>query len=255
MSDAEYTYTGGFARLAPDRNSKKFSPYEGMDSLLAEMTQNGITPLLNQILPNAKFQKTSPITATEKLNELMAIFQGQPMALALHGMVVAASRRKHPPIIARDLFLNLWRNHAVFLLEHLDARWKISAIQTFETFGETEAQRMCGAQLSVFFSTIKLYESERLYSRHAPDVPFHLNGASDGPLPFDMHPYSLLKGDLDRNLLGQLWKSAEADPVLRPLACHMLLQVNRADNILFRRFAIMKKTRRERIAARRSKQP
>ncbi len=28
--------------------------------------------------------------------------------------------------------------------------------------------------------------------------------------------YSLRAGDLDRNLLGMIWQSAEADPVLRP---------------------------------------
>ena len=66
-------------------------------------------------------------------------------------------------------------------------------------------------------------------------------GQHDGPLPYGLKGYSMRKGDLDRNLLGTLWAEAEEDPVLRPLACRLLNDLNRADEGLFHRLMKMRR--------------
>jgi hypothetical protein len=132
------------------------------------------------------------------------------------------------------------------MLRHLETRWALSALLTFRIFGENEVQRTTAAEMDVLFSMMKLYESERVYSGFAPGQPFRLSRRKSHELPFGLAGYSLSRGDLDRNMLGRLWVNAEEDPVLRPLACHLLTQLNREPRGVFRRLKLMKRERRER---------
>jgi len=235
-----FTYRGGFAKLVISDDGTRFAPYPGMAEVLEALAAPGFDRLAETIVTAPANLPEKLRSAAEKLAGLKNEFHGQSALLVLHALCIVASRRVDPPALAQQLFLALWREKSAYLLKHLDMRWKISALQTFESFGSQEIQRVSAAELSVFFSMIKLYESERFYSGLTPDQPFGTENRARADLPLEMSLYSLRKGDLDRNVLGRLWTRAEADPVLRPLACHLLLAVNRSPNILFRRLRHMR---------------
>ena len=64
-----------------------------------------------------------------------------------------------------------------------------------------------------------------------------------------MDPYSLDAGGLDVNLLGRLWRLAEGDAVIRPLAHSMLDRAMHDPRTVFRRLRRMR-VRKARRAAR-----
>ncbi|SFR17924.1 hypothetical protein [Poseidonocella sedimentorum] len=243
----KFTYSGGFDHLvrARETQGKYARPYEGVEGVLRAALAEGLEAVLARQIP----QDVAPpgphlMSAAAKLEELRAEFAGQSEALALHGLVIATSRRTDPPDEARDTFRSFWTDHHAFLLRALPKRWLYSALMSFKVFGWTEAQRISATELSVFFNTIKLYENERLHSTRAPDQPFQTLQSASQRLPYGLTRFSLLKGDLDKNLLADLWKSAEADPVLRRLACPLLIDVNRDTGGIFRRLRRMRKRRR-----------
>ncbi|MEQ9693353.1 hypothetical protein [Shimia sp. SDUM112013] len=242
----EFTYPGGFSKLVQDTPEHR-QPYDGMAEFLDGLNAIGLAQLQDRHLPaDPPEPPKSPVTAAEKYAQLSAEFAGRPALLAVHGLVIAAARRATPPAIAEDMFQTLWQHHALFLLAELDIRWKLSALQTFRDFGTSEAQRRTAAELTVFFNMMKLYESERLFSGHRAPDPFGLDHRAAGRLPLRLSAYSLKGGDLDRNMLGHLWLSAEEDPVLRPLACHLLTAVNRDKGTVFRRFRLMRRALKRR---------
>lgn len=243
--DSELTYKGGFSKLVPGGSGKQAAAYDGMQEVLEELAAKGFEHLETAVTQAPAHVVDAPKVAAEKLDQLSAEMAGLPQIVTLHALVIAASRRQNPPAIAQRLFLEMWRSHAGVLLQYLDLRWSLSAVLTFQVFGENEAQRLAAAQINTLFSMMKLYESERLYSGVAPDQPFRIRRRIRAALPFGLSPYALQGGDLDRNLLGRLWLDAEADPVLRPLACRLLSDINRDKGGIFRRLTAMKRLRRE----------
>lgn len=245
MADTDgMTYKGGYSKLIPQRG-KQAGHYEGMDGVLDTLAAEGLDALAERITAHPGDFNPRPVTAPEKLTQLSAELAGQPMLVTLHALTIAASRRKDPPAIAQRLFLEIWRSKAAVVMPYLDTRWALSALLTFRVFGDTEIQRRTSAELDVLFSMMKLYESERLYSGFEADKPFRIRRHIKSILPMKMEPYALGGGDLDRNLLGRLWLDAEEDPVLRPLACRLLTQLNMEKRSVFRRLNVMKMLRRE----------
>lgn len=235
---SDLTYPAGYGGLLPSRY--KSTPYEGLADLLAPYAAMDMAQMWALPTEPPKVVPTRCVTAAEKQAELSATFAGQPRILMLHALCIAASRRNAPPDIAGRLFRRFWAQSPYELMDALDMRWKLSALQTFDVFGENEAQRKCARSMTVFFQMTKLYEYERLYSGFDPAKPFFLVRKVKSKMPFGLASYSMVKGDLDKNMLGQLWMDAEADPVLRPLACRLLNDVNAADEGLFRRLKRMK---------------
>lgn len=173
--------------------------------------------------PPDGFEKRS---AQQRSAEFQAIFEGQSELTRLHALLIAILRRRAAPPEAQALFMRIWREQGKWLADHLEIRWRISAATTFADCGESADQRALGMGLSVLFDTVKLYESERRVSGHAPETPFEkADGYQRLGMAFDMQPYALARGDLDKNLLARLWKLAERDDVMFPLARSMLFEV------------------------------
>lgn len=235
---ADATYPGGYADLLPGPGKRR--AYTGMADLLAPLLEAPMPTLWATPVDPPEHVPDRCDTAADKLAEIADEFVGRPIVLALHALTIAAARRNDPPAEARTLFLRIWRETPHEMIDALDTRWKLSALQTFALWGETEDARRAGATLTVFFQMLKLGESERLFSGFGPERTFRVTGAARGPLPLGLQQYSLRSGDLDRNLLGQLWLDAEADPVLRPLACHLLNALNREPRGLFHRLRRMR---------------
>ncbi|MGH1353573.1 MAG: glycosyltransferase family 2 protein [Thalassovita sp.] len=183
-------------------------------------------------------KSTSPYA--RKYRELAKEFHDRPALLHLHGLLIAHSRRVDQPAHFPALFCRLWEEESDFLLEHLDARWLVSAATTFGDHGVTSVQRQLGQALSVLFNMMKLYETERLYSGHPSDRPFSLSQRSDKGLAMQMDAFSLTGGGLDVNMLGRLWLQAEEDPVMQPLAQRLLTLLIEDDKTVFRRLRTMR---------------
>lgn len=249
----EFTYPNGFADLVgyiPENRPT----YQGMQAQLETLIAAGIEPLITETTlapdPAILANLPDPIRkASDKYAQLCRDFTDQPAILPLHALVVSASRNADAPAIAAQIFQSIWRDHSGFMLAQLSPRWQISALQTFRYFGENEAQRRCASELTVLFSMVKLYESERQYSGLKADQNFDIESRAKGSILFKLSPFSLRAGDLDRNLLGMLWDSAEKDPVLRPLACRLLTEVNRDGANIFRRLRLMRRAYKRRNAA------
>ncbi|PJE29802.1 glycosyltransferase family 2 protein [Pseudooceanicola antarcticus] len=176
-----------------------------------------------------------------KIRELSQELAGQPQLLALHGLLIAHLRRRAQPAHCAALFLRLWREEADFLLENLDARWLVSAVTTFADHGATEVQRRLGHGLTVLFSTMKLYETERLHSGTEPWQPFPELNRRPRKLALEMDRYSIHGGGLDANMLGRLWEEARQDALIWPLAQHLLVRLDRDDRNVFRRLQQMRR--------------
>ena len=237
------TYPGGFQSIV-ELMEKRMDPMVYAKGEALPPLDADLSAFKSRIIdPSAPELKSSRSTFARKYRELAKEFSGQPALLHLHGLLIANLRRKGQPEQTAALFSRLWAEEAAFLLDHLDTRWLVSAVTTFGDHGLTPGTRQLGQALSVMFGMMKLYETERLYSGHAPDQAFAPKDRSAKTLAMQMDAYSLTGGGLDVNLLGGLWQQAENEPVLRPLAQRLLELLVEDDKTVFRRLRTMRQKR------------
>lgn len=230
-------YPGGYYSLMRDlehaerpfQNAHLVLPAPDVD--LAALSRQIVTAEPNRSLPAEKTD------ARRKLHALELEFDGCNALHLQHALTIALLRRRDPTDAARQLFLRLWREQGKFLADTLSVRWMISAATTFGDHGETIEQRLGGQGLSMLFDLIKLHDSERRLSGRPNHrgFPRQRGGKPRDRLAFDMDPYSLERGDLDRNMLARLWRLAENDPTLRPLGFCMLRLIMSDQKTIFAR--------------------
>lgn len=246
------TYPGGFPAILRQMEGRRdplgFAKGEALPPLDADLA-----PLLDQIVRDPATdpaeQDVPRSSHQRKRREIRSELAGASELCALNGLLIAHLRKRAQPAHTAALFHRLWADHADHLLDQLDLRWLVSSITTFGDHGLTGRQRQVGQAMTVLFGTMKLYETERLYSGLAPGRPFKLTGKSSETLPMEMDAYSVSYGGLDVNMLGRLWQDADHDAVIRPLAHHLLDQLIADERTVFRRLAMM----RHRLARRRRK--
>lgn len=173
--------------------------------------------------PEVDFQTLERASIARRHAEYQNEFEGRSELLYLHSLLIAMLRRNKAPNGATPMFIRLWAEQGAFLCQQLSVRWLVSAATTFGERGETFEQRSAGMGFSILFDTIKLYESERRLSGQAANQPFDIARRSERcRIAFDMTPFSIKHGDLDRNMLARLWHIADQDDVIRPLADALL---------------------------------
>lgn len=236
---------GGFRRVIAQMEGRRapmtFAPGEALPP-----EDLDFKPLRTRMVrPVEEPFRSSRSSFAYKLRELTSQFEGEPELLALHGLLIANLRRRDQPPQTAPLFLRLWREEAEFLLDHLDARWMVSAVTTFADHGENEIQRRIGHALTVLFGTMKLYETERLHSGAEPWEAFREQRKRPRQLALQMDAYSIHSGGLDVNMLGRLWQDAAQDAVIWPLAQRLLLLLDEDERTVFRRFRTMREARRK----------
>ncbi|QOL80617.1 glycosyltransferase family 2 protein [Pseudooceanicola spongiae] len=239
--DRSSTY-GGFDRVVAQMEGRRdpltFAPGEALPDADLDFA-----PLKTRRIGDfAETHQKSASTFSYKYLEIKEQFSGQAELLWLHGLLISALRRRSQPPQTAPLFLRMWQEQAPFLLSHLNPRWLVSAVTTFADHGTTEAQRRVGHSLTVLFSTMKLYETERLFSPASPEDPFEGTRKS-GPLALQMDPYAIVRGGLDVNMLGRLWQDAAEDDTIRPLAHHLLSLLDSDERTVFRRLRKMRDAR------------
>lgn len=175
-----------------------------------------------------------------KLHQMRQELAGKPELAAVNAILIAHLRKQRFPAHAPALFRRIWAEAGAALMPELPGRWLISSAITFGDHGETEAQRRIGLSINILFSLMKLYEFERLHSGHAAETPFPLRRIRHRRLPLDMPHFNLASGGLDINLLAPIWTEARKEPVVGPLACHLLQRLNGDPGNLFRRVGMMR---------------
>jgi hypothetical protein len=177
--------------------------------------------------------RTSPYR--RKLWDLRRNLAGNSELALLNANLIVHLRREFYPDHVPALFLRIWKEHGPDLMPTLPGRWLISSVITFGDIGETEAQRRIGLALNVLFSTMKLYEVERNFSGLPSSALFRRPRMASPVLPLGMTRFGFRRGGLDFNLLAPIWKEALAEPVVGPLACHLLDRLNADPSNIFRR--------------------
>ncbi|MBS0124313.1 glycosyltransferase family 2 protein [Thetidibacter halocola] len=237
------TYPGGIdavlAQYEGRRDPFSYAPGEGLaplDSDLAALAAQTVAD------PAADREERPPFRSSyhRKRFKLRQELTGQSELVVLHGLTVSHLRKRAWPAHAPALFQRLWAEQGDHLLGALDPRWLVSAVTTFGDHGATPVQRSTGLALTALFGTMKLYESERLYSGLTPDRAFPLSGKVRASLPMDMDGFALQSGGLDVNLIGRLWQEAEGCAVIRPLAHRLLTLLIQDDRTVMRRLRIMR---------------
>ncbi|MEZ5686935.1 MAG: hypothetical protein R3D78_14115, partial [Paracoccaceae bacterium] len=99
-----------------------------------------------------------------------------------------------------------------------------------------------GGEMALFFDLLKLSESERRFAGTAAWQPF-AGPAHPGPLPLGLEPFDLAEGDLWLNLIGRLWRLAQAGGAAAELGSALLEQIDRSDRSPLARLAKMRRTR------------
>jgi len=86
-------------------------------------------------------------------------FVKQPELCAYHAELVIRLRRKIDTTRNAFLFFDLWRAEQAFLLQHLDSRWLVSALDTFADYGAAR-ERLAATAIVAFVNMVKLAETE-----------------------------------------------------------------------------------------------
>ncbi len=237
------SYPNGFDAILTQMEGRRdpltFAPGEALPPLDVDFA-----PLkLRRVDGRAPAFAASASAYARKMRDLSQEFDGLPELMLLHGVLIANLRRSSAPAQTAPLFLRLWATEADWLLAQLDPRWLVSAITTFGDHGATATQRRIGQTLSTLFGLMKLYETERLYSGAAPDEPFAWVRKPAKQLALQMDPYALGGGGLDVNMLGRLWQDAGTDPVIKPLAQHLLTLLIEDPRTVFHRLRRMRRQR------------
>ncbi len=141
---------------------------------------------------------------------LRQFFKGKPELCHLMGCLVMITRRDDVPPAALALWFRLWDEEAAFLTEHLDIRWKISALRTFGAYGRSEMERRLGREFFLTTGLMKLADTERSFSGLGPDEPFALGRRKTGTVSLGQASYTVAMGDLDAHLLLQLHETVNA---------------------------------------------
>ncbi|MEP5151634.1 glycosyltransferase family 2 protein [Planktotalea sp.] len=237
------TYEEGFeavvARMQARQEPLSFDTGEALPALdvdFAPLKRNVVQKLDLTKYPRVKDRSGN----TRKIIELNEEFLGKPELCLLHALLISHLRKSAQPEHTMALFTRIWVEESTFLFEHLDPRWLVSALTTFGDHGQTEVQRRVGQSMTVLFASMKLYETERLYSGFRPDQEFKLKRLVRHKLPLNMDRFVLSGGGLDVNTLARLWLDAKEDAVIAPLAHRLLDLLNRDPHTMFRRLKILR---------------
>lgn len=252
------TYKGGIAALLAQYEARRdrfsYAPGEGLPPLACDLSELAGQTIAN---PEGDPSEAPPFVSSyhRKRFQLRQELQGLSELAYLNGMLIAHLRKRDWPDHAPALFVRLWADHGAQLISELDQRWLVSAVTTFGDHGVGATQRATGLALTALFGTMKLYESERLYSGLTPDRAFPVDGKAQSKLPLEMDSYSITNGGLDVNLIARLWQEAETDPVIAPLAHHLIDLMIHDDRTLFRRLHTMRQRKLRQLEAKKNPRP
>ncbi len=131
------------------------------------------------------------------------------------------------------IFMDLWHHNGEFLLQNLGARWLVSCCDTIADHHSTSTERLIAASASLWFNTIKLYETEHLAIERKLE---YSNTICDGmpDLFDDISAFAIGHGDMISNLMHRMNNTLDSDIASRILR-RLLLKAHEHDTV-YRRF-------------------
>jgi len=246
-ANVDVTYPGGFRALEKQAD-KRVQHFIGAEDFFIELGDD-LDAMETKIVTRTEAERYKLLTVWDKMLELEDEFEGRSYLLLVHALTIAVLRRENPPPQAAILFQKMWANKSDTLLEALNTRWIISALTTFADHGVNEAQRRLGTSMTIMMGMIKFYEAERSLT----GLPLHRpsrrdrktkDGSKTQKLGMGMERYSLLKGDVDRNVLLRLWADTKSDEVIAAPARHLLERLNADRKNAFRRMMLLRERKR-----------
>jgi hypothetical protein len=151
----------------------------------------------------------------DQLEMLADGFVGECALVWLHAALNVALRRGLQSERNARRLLALWQGHGDLLLELLDARWLISACDSFADLHPDPDQAALAASASFLVNTVKLYETERLGPPGAPPAPPFPAAVSFRELFDGLTTFLPERGDMVANLVARL-DAATARALRRP---------------------------------------
>lgn len=247
---ASSSYPQGFAALRDEVTAQReaFAFQEGdlPDPAL------DFAPLKTQLIPReGPWSGPRPVRYDYAQNAAWMRFRfgGQSALCHLAACLIMLSRRENMPPDMVDLWHRLWDEEAAFLVEHLNVRWKISALRTFGSHGRSELERRLGREIFLVTGMMKLADSERNFSGHGASDHFKLGNRKNDPVALGLEAYSVPTGDLDLHILAMLSDTVEAlsGTGAGLLGRDVLTQIDAAPDTVFRRLMVIRdKFRRSR---------
>lgn len=151
----------------------------------------------------------------DQLEMLADGFVGECALVWLHAALNVALRRGLQSERNARRLLALWQGHGDLLLELLDARWLISACDSFADVHPDPDQAALAASASFLVNTVKLYETERQGAPGAPPAPPFPEAVSFRELFDGLTTFLPERGDMVANLVARL-DAATARALRRP---------------------------------------
>ena len=152
---------------------------------------------------------------SDQLEMLAEGFVGECGLVWVHAALNVALRRGVQSERNARRFLALWQGHADLLLELLDARWLISACDSFADVHPDPDQAALAASASFLVNTVKLYETERQGAPGAPPASPFPAAVSFRELFDGLTTFLPERGDMVANLVVRL-EAATARALRRP---------------------------------------
>ncbi len=145
-------------------NLNRYRKRLGAKQIKSELKNVDYEELKSNIIPGEKpeFLHTNMLKdIKEHLAHLKTAFHGEPELLFYHAKLIVLIRREADLKENFEAFKCLWESEHEFLLEHLNMRWLLSAIDTFIDHDPSVTMRSILLNAVVLINTIKLYETER----------------------------------------------------------------------------------------------
>ena len=122
-------------------------------------------------------------TLADQLIVLERDHVGRPLATLCHAALIVLIRREIVLDAALDRFFALWDHHEALLLASLSFRWLVSAADTLVDHGRSPAERGTAFGVVLFANTLKLYETERVFSQSLDPSEADLERQTPGLFP------------------------------------------------------------------------
>lgn len=166
-------------------------------------------------------------------------FEGAPEVCREHASLIVAIRRCYDLKSDVPAFRKLWRDHRGELIEALNSRWLISALDTFADHG-THVQRALAMSVVGPISMIRFYETERQLIEDpgfAPDK--YARFQRERPSLWDgMAGFAVWKGDASRKYWARMQDLLELDPTIGAIGRELLTRAAASDTVLGRYLAL-----------------
>jgi len=165
-------------------------------------------------------------------------FIGQSQLCYTHAKIIVLIRRDFEAKNHFKLFEQLWIEEKDYLLKNLNARWLISATDTFADFSDDNSIKSLSLACSCLLNTIKMQESERFIANLDSNVDdkekiTRLNNEERIPLFDGISVFKVGTDDTLRNMRWRIDKAAKIN-IAGKILLEIFLRLQEHDTIFKR---------------------